>query len=454
MLFEVIMAGVLLSAGVYMTVAGGFFQLRCWRQIFKKVFSGLLKHRSEKKNKSAFRALTTALAGSVGTGNIVGVSGALALGGPGAIFWMWVSALFNMMLKYAEVLLAVKYQRRMPDGSLRGGPMYYMAYGIGRKARCLSVVFALCCAFTTLLGTATTQTAALADAVVGAVAAASGKANTIAVLLCSGILCAVLVGVVILKNSSKVGAVAEKLVPLMSILYTVLCLFVIVFHVKRVGPAFSLIFCSAFSGLRPVLGGAGGFLISFRVGMMRGIFSNEAGVGSAPIAHGEVETRDPASHALLGIAEVFIDTIVICTMTALVLLVSGIAIPYGQDASGTKLAQDAFSTMLPGSLVALLLAVALSVFAFTSIIGWSFYGVRCVEYVFGVQSVKVYKWLLLTLIAIAPLLNRALIWHLAEILNCVTAMPNVIALLILSPQVVAEMYKYKSNHRFFSRRRV
>ncbi len=442
---NVAMAFLLLCMGVYFSGVTRFFQVtRFFDMLRTSLFSGSKKG-TKQGGVSPFRALSTALAGSVGTGNIAGVASALAIGGPGSIFWMWVSALFGMATKYAEVVLAVKYRRRGADGEWKGGAMYCIEYGMGKSRRPLAAAF---CVFGVLASFGVgnmVQVNTIASAAEQAVGAFSPGVSTTVTDLGTGLFVAAAVGAVTFGGARRIGAAAEVLVPFMSVLYIVATFLVIVPNIHKFPAAMADIFQGAFGGFRPALGGVSGFTLmqAFKCGMLRGIFSNEAGLGSAPIAHAAADTTDPVKQGMLGMAEVFIDTVVICSLTAFMVLMSGIAIPYGDaHANGMALSARALSTAVSTQGAGLFLVVAVLLFAFCSVLTWSLYGARCAEYLLGERGVFFYRILFLCCIIVGASLEVSIVWRLGETFNSLMAIPNLVMLTALAPAVREATRRY------------
>ena len=388
-----------------------------------------------------FQAVTTALAATVGTGNIAGVTGAIVLGGPGAVFWMWISALVGMCTKYAEVLLAVKYRERNEKGEWVGGPMYYIKNGLGKRFKWLGTIFAVLGAIAAFGIGNISQINSIADSV-NQVAQAFNPAsadakNTIA--LVTGIVIAIFVALVVIGGVKRIGQVTEKLVPFMAAIYIICAVIVVIAHASAIPAVFGMIFTGAFNP-SAVVGGAVGITIRLAMtkGVGRGVFSNEAGLGSAPIAHASSSERDPVKQGLYGIFEVFMDTIVICTLTSLVVLCSGVAEGHwGEgDLAGAKTTIAGFSTVFGPKFGASLLALGLLLFATSTILGWSLYGTRCIEYLFGHKAVKPYQVLFVIVIVLGAVADLTLVWDISDTLNGLMAIPNLIGLLLLSPVVI------------------
>ena len=428
-----IMLALLVGTGVYLTFRTGFIQVRRFGYIMKNTVGSLFTKKDGDKdhgsNLSPFQAVTTALAGTVGTGNVAGVTGAIFVGGPGAVFWMWVSAFFGMCTKYAEIALAMKYRVTDENGSYRGGPMYYIENGLGKNWKWLAALFAI-------LG-------GLASFGIGNIAQSSeiaGAMNGLVGLdpMITGVLLAVLVAVVVLGGVQRIGQVTSYMVPFMAIFYILAGITVIVLRITDVPAVLATIFTSAFS-FEAVGGGVFGYaiMVAMKQGFARGVFSNEAGLGSAPIAHASSSTEEPAEQAMWGVFEVFIDTIVICTITSMAVLLSGMEL--GTDAlagyaSKGAAAVAAFNSILPGTLGGTVIQVSLLFFALSTILSWSFYGERCWGYLTGNNKTvsMVYKLLFIAFCVVGATGSGTLMWDIADTLNGMMAIPNLIALLALS----------------------
>ena len=370
-----------------------------------------------------FQALMTALAATVGTGNIAGVATAVFLGGPGALFWMWLTALVGMATKYSEAVLAVRFREVDERGAHVGGPMYYIRNGLGKKWAWLGVLFAI---FAAIAGFGIGNTVQ-ANSVADVMEATFGLPHWI-----SGIILMVMVGLVLIGGIRRIGQVASALVPLMAVSYVITGLVVLALNVADIPAAFALIFEHAFSPIAAEGGFAGAAVwAAIRFGVARGVFSNEAGLGSAPIAHAAAQTKNPINQGLVAMLGTFIDTIIICTITGLVIITSGV---WTSGESGAALTSMAFSKALPG-VGDYVVAVALAVFAFTTLLGWSFYGERCVEFLFGVKAIVPYRVVWVLAIPLGATVNLGLIWLVADTLNAMMALPNLIALILLSPVV-------------------
>ena len=428
----------ILGVGLYLSIRTGFVQLRLlpaacrdfWRRLFgERIINGGI---------SSFQALCTALAATVGTGNIIGVAGAIVIGGPGAVFWMWVSAIFGMITKMAEATLAVRY-RVCENGEYIGGPMYYIQHGLGKKWKPLAYIYSFFGVVAALgVGNATQINAVICsiNSCISAFGGTPSRTFDIAV----GIALSIIVLVVLLGGAKRIGSVAERLIPFAAALYLVLGLAVLVFRAPAVPAAFAAIIQGAFSP-RAVTGGMiGSFVSTLRIGVSRGVFTNEAGMGTAAMAHGSAAVRHSVEQGLMGIMEVFLDTIVICTMTALVILCSGIEIPYGMS-SAADLTADAFSLVL-GNWVRVLMAASLCLFAFATVLGWGLYGVRCARFLFVGSVDKKIAFLQSAMVVLGAVMQTSTVWLLAETVNGLMAIPNLIALFLLCGEFCRQIKQY------------
>jgi len=372
-----------------------------------------------------FNALMTELSATIGTGNIAGVATAIFLGGPGAVFWMWMTALVGMATKYAEAVLAVRYREKDSRGEWVGGPMYYIKNGLSSRWTWLGTVFA---AFAGIAGFGIGN-------MVQANSVSHALENSLSIpLWVTGVVMFVLVGLVLLGGIKRIGAVAGKLVPFMAITYIAAGLLVLVLNVQKIPEAFALIFTYAFSPAAATGGFAGAAVwAAIQFGVARGVFSNEAGLGSAPIAHAAAQTPGPVSQGLIAMLAPFIDTIVVCTFTALVILTSG---AWTVGSTGAALTSNAFEATLPG-VGHHIVSFALALFAFTTLIGWSYYSERSLEYLFGVRIIKPFRIAWCLAIIVGATMELAFVWLLADTLNALMAIPNLIALALLSPVVFA-----------------
>ena len=422
----------LVGTGVFFTFRTNFFQVTkiklWWAATVGQLISKEPKEKAEDGNITPFQAVTTALASTVGTGNIVGVATAIFSGGPGAVFWMWVSGFFGMMTKYAEIVLAVKYRETDEDGVHHGGPMYYIEKGLQMKW--LAVIFAVFGTLATFGIGNMTQSNAIANAL--------NQSFNIP-LVASGIGVAALVAIVIIGGIRRIGAVTEKLVPFMAIFYFVGGVVILFLNANRLPAAFGTIMAGTFS-MQSVGGGIMGYAImrAIRFGIARGVFSNEAGLGSAPIAHAASRDKDPVRQGLWGIFEVFVDTMVICTITALVVVTSGL---YTGGVSGVRLVMDSFTQSF-GTLGGRFVSIAVLFFAGSTILGWSYYGQQCLRYLTGGNNkiLFAYKAFFSFLTIIGAVGGLTFVWDIADTLNGLMAIPNLIALLLLS-KVVLQLTK-------------
>lgn len=429
----------ILGVGLFISIRTGFVQLALFPKALHK-FSSLIRGGKQVKNGvSPFQALCTALAATVGTGNLVGVAGAICIGGPGSIFWMWICALLGMATKFAEASLAVRYRVREGNG-FAGGPMYIIYRGMGEKWLWLAKLYSFFGVFASFGVGNATQINAVITGINGVIRGFGGRETRLGNLL-MGLILAALVGGTLLGGARRIGAAAEKLVPFASAGYILLCLWVLAARVEAIPNAFAEIFRGAFSPGAVTGGALGSAFQALRTGCARGVFTNEAGMGTASIAHASAQAEHPAEQGLMGIMEVFLDTIVICTMTALAILCSGIQIPYGIDDGGTLTAK-AFSAVC-GDWSTVFLAAALCCFAFATVLGWGLYGARCAQFLFGAAA---WKWFALgqTLaVALSSVLQTGIIWSVAETVNGLMAIPNLIALAVLSPELCRLTKEYR-----------
>jgi len=438
----------IISCGIVLTVRTRGIQFRKLGTALKYTFS---EEENGKGEVSSFAALCTALSATIGTGNIVGVATAVSTGGAGALFWMEIAALFGMATKYSEGLLAIKYRVTDSQGSMLGGPFYYIECGMGAKWKWLAKLFALSGVLAGLLGIGTiTQINGITATVQGFFD--PGNTNTIELFgarynlyaVISGLIITVLAALVIIGGIKRISRIAEIVVPAMVVIYVLLCLIILITHITEIPAAFAEIFESAF-GLRPIVGGIAGFsviMISCRSGVARGIFSNEAGLGSAPIAAAAARTNSPMRQGLVSMTGTFIDTILVCTMTGLVIVLSG---SHTTDLAGVSITADAFGKGLPfpSFISDGLLMLCLSVFAFTTILGWNYYSERCLSYLFGAHKLGtvVFRWVYIAAVFIGPYLTAASVWGIADIMNGLMALPNITALFALSGVIRKETFE-------------
>ncbi len=433
----------IVGVGLFLTLRTGFLQLRKFPYAIKTSLGRIFRRGEAAAGAmTPFQAVCTALAATVGTGNIAGVAGAIAIGGPGAVFWMWISALLGMCTKFAEVTLAVHFRETNAKGELAGGPMYYIKNGLGKNWQWLAVLFSLF----GVLAVFGTGNATQANTIVAAVDSALLSFGLISNELLSkfnlalGVLISILVALVLLGGIKRIGSVTEKLVPFMALLYIILAFGVIIAHWQALPQVFSWIFYGAFNPAAVTGGVVGSCFLSLQKGVARGIFSNEAGLGTGSIAHACADTRQPVQQGFFGIFEVFMDTIVICTLTALVILCSGVSVAYGQ-AAGAELTIAGFEAVY-GSWVSIFTAVAMCCFAFSTILGWGLYGARCLEFLFSAKVIKPFM-LVYALVAIpGATMDLGLLWSIAETFNGLMSIPNLIAVFLLSDVVVQLLREY------------
>ena len=431
------------GVGLYLSIRTNFLQIRKFPYAIKTTLGRIFRKRDASDGAiTPFQAVCTALAATVGTGNIAGVAGAIAIGGPGAIFWMWVSALFGMCTKYAEVTLAVHYREINANGELVGGPMYYIKNGLSKKWHWLAYLFAAFGVLTVFgTGNATqvnTITTAINSALLNYNVISESAVSTSNLII--GIIIAILIAMILLGGIKRIGHVTEKLVPFMALLYILLGLGVILLNIQNVPAVFASIFRGAFQP-RAVTGGIVlSMFTSLKKGVSRGIFSNEAGLGTGSIAHACADTKKPVKQGMFGIFEVFTDTIVNCTLTALVILCSGVAVDYGK-AAGAELTILGFTSTY-GSWVSIFTAVAMCCFAFSTAVGWGLYGARCIEFLFSEKVIKPFMVIYSLVAILGATANLGLMWSIAETFNGLMAIPNLIALFLLSGTVVKLTKEY------------
>ena len=427
----------ILGVGLILAFKTKFIQFRKFGYAIKNSIGKIfVKEEAKEGSMTAWQAVCTALAATVGTGNIAGVAGAIALGGPGAVFWMWISALLGMGTKFAEVTLAVHYRERNAAGDYVGGPMYYIKNGLGKKWHWMASVYAGLGALTVLgTGNATqvnTIVASINSALTSNGVISESQTGTVALIV--GIICAVLVGIVLLGGVGRIGSVTEKLVPIMAALFIVLATGVVVMNASAVPAVFKSIFVGAFNPQAFTGGVVGSLFITMRRGISRGIFSNEAGIGTGSMAHACADTDSPVKQGMFGIFEVFADTIVICTLTALVILCSGVSINYG-GAAGAELTIAGFSSTY-GSWVTIFTAIAMCCFAFSTILGWGLYGARCFEFITSTKFVKPFYVVYALVCIVGATVDLGLVWGISDTCNGLMAIPNLIALFLLSGTLV------------------
>ena len=423
----------IIGVGFYLSCRTGFLQIRKFSYAIQTTIGRMFRKRNASDGAlTPFQAVCTALAATVGTGNIAGVAGAIAIGGPGAVFWMWVSAVLGMCTKFAEVTLAVYYRETNKEGDLVGGPMYYIKNGLGKNWQFLAVLFSAFGVLTVFgTGNATqvnTITTAVNSALLSCGLISEGAVKTSNLI--QGIIIAALVALILLGGVKRIGQVTEKLVPFMALLYIVLSVGIILFRIQALPSVIQAIFEGAFKPAAVTGGAVGNLFMSMKKGVSRGIFSNEAGLGTGSIAHACADTRKPVKQGMFGIFEVFTDTIVICTLTALVILCSQVPVGYGQ-AAGAELTIQGFISVY-GNWVSVFTAVAMCCFAFSTILGWGLYGARCIEFLFSEKVIKPFMVAYSLVAILGATADLGLMWNIAETFNGLMAIPNLIALFLLS----------------------
>ncbi len=438
----------IIGVGLVLTCRTGFIQFRKFGYALKNTIGKIFtKEEAKEGSITPFQAVCTALAATIGTGNIAGVAGAIAIGGPGAVFWMWVSALLGMCTKFSEVTLAVHYREKNPNGEYVGGPMYYIKNGLGPKWKWMASLYALLGALTVLgTGNATqvnTITASINSALTSYGVIDASSLGTVNLII--GIVCAVTVGVVLLGGVKRIGSVTEKLVPFMAVLFILLGIGVVVINFKNVPAVFASIFAGAFNPSAFTGGVVGSFFVTMRRGVSRGIFSNEAGIGTGSMAHACADVDHPVKQGLFGIFEVFADTIVVCTLTALVILCSGVPIHFG-EAAGAELTISGFVASY-GSWVSIFTAIAMCCFAFSTILGWGLYGARCMEFLFSYKVVKPFLVVYSLVCILGATVDLGVIWGIADTCNGFMSIPNLVALFLMSGTVVKLTKEYFSKER-------
>lgn len=420
----------LVGTGIWLT-----FKLRGlqFTKLWHALYLALIKRREdgdEPGDISHFQALMTALAATVGTGNIAGVATAIAVGGPGALFWMWITGLVGMATKYSEAVLAVKYRERDENGNMSGGPMYYLSKGL-KNGRWLGVLFALFAVIASFGIGNMVQSNSVADAL---------ESSLNLPFWFTGILLMIATALVILGGIKSIGRVTGVLVPIMIVFYMGAAIIILLLHIDKIPAALVMIFESAFTPSA----GIGGFLgatvmLTIRMGVARGVFSNESGLGSSPIAAAAARTKHPVSQALVSMTQTFIDTLVVCTLTGLVLIVSG---EWSSGLTGAELTTVAFTTGLGSSVGEYIVSIGLALFAYSTILGWSYYGEKSLEFLFGIKAIKPYRYVFTIFVGIGAIAELELVWAVADIFNALMAFPNLIGLLALTPVIVSETRNY------------
>lgn len=433
----------IIGVGLYLSIRTGFIQIRKFPLAMKKTIGKVFEKKEAKHGAmTPFQAVCTALSATVGTGNIAGVAGAIAIGGPGAVFWMWVSAFLGMCTKFSEVVLAVHFREKNEKGEYVGGPMYYIKNGLAKKWHWLAVLFSVFGIFTVFGTGNATQVNTIATAVNSALLNYNlipAEGVTISNWII-GIVIMILVVCVLLGGIKRIGKVTEKLVPFMAVFYILLALGGVILNIKNVPGVFADIFYGAFNPAAVTGGMVGSFFTSMTKGVSRGIFSNEAGLGTGSIAHACADTGKPVEQGFFGIFEVFADTIIICTLTALVILCSGTPVAFG-DAAGAELTISGFTSTY-GNWVSIFTAVAMCCFAFSTIIGWGLYGARCAEFIFSSKIVKPFMVVYSMVAIVGATVDLGLVWSIAETFNGLMVIPNLIAVLLLSGTVLKLVKEY------------
>ena len=428
----------IIGVGLVLSIRTGFLQIRKFPYAMKVTIGRMFKKKEAADGAmTPFQAVCTALAATVGTGNIAGVAGAIAIGGPGAVFWMWISAILGMCTKFS-----VHFREKNEKGELVGGPMYYIKNGLKKHWHWLAYLFSIFGVLTVFgTGNATqvnTITTAIDSALFNYGIISKDSASTVNLII--GIVLAVLLSLILLGGIKRIGQVTEKLVPFMAIIYIVFALGVVALNFQNIPHVFASIFKGAFSPASVTGGAVGSFFMSMKKGVSRGIFSNEAGLGTGSIAHACADTRKPVKQGVFGIFEVFIDTIVICTLTALVILCSEIPVNYG-SAAGAELTILGFTSTY-GTWISIFTAVAMCCFAFSTIIGWGLYGSRCIEFLLGPKVNKPFMLVYSLVAIVGATMDLGLMWSIAETFNGLMAIPNLIAVFLLSGVVVKLVKEY------------
>ncbi len=444
----------ILVTGIVMTIASRGIQFTKLGRAFKSIF----KENEGKGELSGFSALCTALSATIGTGNISGVATAILAGGPGALFWMWVAAILGTATKYAECMLAIKYREVKSDGHILGGPFYTIEKGMGPKWKWLAILFAIFGVLAGLLGIGTmTQINSMTGSIQNAfdpnkanIAFSIGENSYTWATVIGGAIITICTALVVIGGLKRISKVAEKVVPAMAVIYVFLGLSVLIMNFTRIPEAFALIFKGAFgadTGVKAIAGAAAGTIIRIAMqrGIGRGIFSNEAGLGSAPIAAAAVQTEEPVEQGMVNMTGTVIDTLIICTMTGLSIILAGVDV-WNCGAEGAALTSTSFAAILGGDGVSVqfLIMICLIFFAFTTILGWDYYSEKCLEYLTGgnMTAVKIYRWLYIVAVAIGPYMTLSQVWTIADITNGLMAIPNCIALIVLSGIVAKETKAY------------
>ncbi len=431
----------ILGVGLYLSIVTGFAQLTFFPRAIRNFFASFRK-KTGKNEVSAYQALCTALAATVGTGNLVGVAGAIAIGGPGTVFWMWVCAILGMVTKYAEATLAVRYRQKNQAGEYVGGPMYMIQNGLGHRSRWLAGVYC----FFGVVAAFGVGNATQINAMIGGFRYVLETFHIEPVRymnLFLGVTVSILIVCVLMGGAKRIGTVTQYLVPVVSIGYLIFGIGILIVRHNRLPEALGQIVQGAFTPSAVTGGILGSAFTALRIGASRGVFTNEAGMGTASIAHASANVNHPAEQGLMGIIEVFIDTIVICTITALAILCSGVEIPYGEDV-GIALTSHAFSAVY-GRWICVFIAFSLCCFAFATVLGWGLYGARCAQFLFGDNVWKPFVFLQAIAVIVGAVLKTGTVWMLSETVNGLMAIPNLIALAMLSPELIALTNEYRKH---------
>lgn len=434
----------IIGIGIYLSVISGFAQVRYFPLAVRRFAKQIFTRSKETHGISGFRAMCTALAATVGTGNIVGVAGAIAVGGPGSIFWMWICAFLGMVTKFAEATLSVRYRMRDRYGRYIGGPMHMIQRGMSKRWHWMAYLYS----FFGLVASFGVGNATQINAVIGGIHAtlnSYGVKSAIPIDFIIGIILAAIISVMLMGGMQRISKTAEFLVPFVSCGYLLIGMAVLCFRFRYIPEALSKIVCGAFQPQSVTGGVLGSVFLTLRTGASRGVFTNEAGMGTAAMAHASADVSHPVEQGLMGIMEVFLDTIVICTMTALVILCSGVVVPYGRDV-GVELTTNAFTAVL-GQWVNIFIAIALSLFAFATILGWGLYGIRCTEFLFGVGSLRYFVIAQGCMVILGAVMKTETVWMLAETINGLMAIPNLVGLAVLSPELKRLVKDFKNNRR-------
>jgi len=437
----------IIAVGFYLTCASKFAQVRLFPHaigLFIKTF----RRKNDKSNGiSGYRALCTALSATVGTGNIAGVAGAIAIGGPGAIFWMWVCAVLGMVIKFAEIVLAIRFRKKNMHGEYFGGPMYTILGGLPQKYAPLAFIYAFFGVVASFGIGNTTQVNAISDSLRNILHYFGRDLGLLGALLL-GLILTILVILAFNNGANGVGVWAEKLIPAASLLYIILSAGLLILRRDQIPAALQSIFAGAFRPSSATGGVLGSMAMTMRVGAARGVFTNEAGMGTASIAHAAADVANPAEQGLMGSIEVFLDTILICTLTGLAVICSGVSIPYGTD-PGVALTMDAFSCVY-GKRAGIILSVLVCLFAFATILGWGIYGIRCAQFLFGEKAWNIYLLFQVCAIFIGIIMNTSTVWILAEIVNGLMTIPNLIAIILLAGEFLSIIKDYEFRRKTHS----